>query len=85
MSSTLIQFRTDDDSKLKATSICERLGIDLPTYMRMSISRLIRENGIPFKKLDEEKESREDNHGECDCDIEKRRGARSEAGRPLDL
>ncbi|OUP81543.1 hypothetical protein B5F07_17150 [Lachnoclostridium sp. An169] len=86
MSSTLIQFRTDDDSKLKETSICERLGIDLPTYMRMCISRLIRENGIPFSmKLDEEKKCGEENHGECDCDIEKRRGARSEAGRPLDL
>ena len=59
MSSTLIQFRTDDASKIKASSICERLGIDLPTYMRMCISRLIRENGIPFSmRLDEENESR---------------------------
>ena len=32
MSSTLIQFRTDDASKIKASSICERLGIDLPPY-----------------------------------------------------
>ena len=59
MSSTLIQFRTDDASKIKASSICERLGIDLPTYMRMCISRLIRENGIPFSmKLEEEQESK---------------------------
>ena len=48
MSSSLVQFRTDDAAKLKAIDICEKLGIDLPTYMRMCISRLIQENGIPF-------------------------------------
>ena len=59
MANALIQFRTDDTSKIKAANICERLGIDLPTYMRMCISRLIQENGIPFSmKLDEKSESR---------------------------
>ena len=54
MANSLVQFRTDDESRNKAVSICERLGIDLPTYMRMCISRLIQENGIPFSmKLDE--------------------------------
>lgn len=54
MANSLVQFRTDDTSKIKAIRICERLGIDLPTYMRMCISRLIQENGIPFSmKLDE--------------------------------
>lgn len=48
MANSLVQFRTDDTSKIKAVDICERLGIDLPTYMRMCISRLIQENGIPF-------------------------------------
>ena len=57
--SSLVQFRTDDTAKLKAISICERLGIDLPTYMRLCISRLIQENGIPFSmKLDGEPESK---------------------------
>ena len=59
MASSLVQFRTDDTAKLKAISICERLGIDLPTYMRLCISRLIQENGIPFSmKLDVEPESK---------------------------
>jgi len=49
MASSLVQFRTEDSAKIKAMSICEKLGIDLPTYMRMCISRLIQENGIPFK------------------------------------
>lgn len=48
MANTLIQFRIDENSRIKATSICEKLGIDLQTYMRMCISRLIQENGIPF-------------------------------------
>ncbi len=59
MSSSLVQFRTDDAAKLKAISICEKLGIDLQTYMRMCISRLIQENGIPFSmKLDSEPENK---------------------------
>ena len=48
MANSLIQFRTEEISKIKAITICERLGIDLQTYMRMCISRLIQENGIPF-------------------------------------
>ena len=59
MANSLIQFRTDDTSKIKATDICERLGIDLPTYMRMCISRLIQKNGIPFSmKLEIKPENR---------------------------
>lgn len=48
MANTLVQFRTDEESRIKAITICEKLGIDLQTYMRMCISRLIQENGIPF-------------------------------------
>lgn len=48
MASALVQFRTDTASREKAAQICEKLGIDLQTYMRMCISRLIQENGIPF-------------------------------------
>lgn len=58
MASSLVQFRTEDTMKVKAASICERLGIDLPTYMRMCISRLVQENGIPFSmKLEEKPEN----------------------------
>ena len=32
----------------EAKRICEKLGIDLPTYMRICIARLVQENGIPF-------------------------------------
>ena len=54
MANSLIQFRTEEAVRIKAMEICERLGIDLQTYMRMCISRLIQENGIPFSmKLDD--------------------------------
>lgn len=54
MANTLVQFRAEETSRIKAISICEQLGIDLQTYLRMCISRLIQENGIPFSmKLDE--------------------------------
>ena len=59
MASTLVQFRTEDTSKIKAINICEKLGIDLPTYLRICISRLIQENGIPFSmRLDDSEENK---------------------------
>lgn len=48
MANSLVQFRTEESTRIKAVGICEKLGIDLPTYMRMCISRLVQENGIPF-------------------------------------
>lgn len=59
MANTLVQFRADETSRIKAVGICDRLGIDLQTYLRMCISRLIQENGIPFSmKLEAEQENR---------------------------
>ena len=48
MASTLVQFRADSAAKDTAICICEKLGLDLQSYLRMCISRLIYENGIPF-------------------------------------
>ena len=59
MANSLVQFRTDDVTRLKAAGICEKLGIDLPTYMRICIARLVQENGIPFSmKLDNGEEKK---------------------------
>lgn len=53
MAGTLVQFRTEEHTKLQAISICAQLGIDLPTYLRMCMTRLVQENGVPFSmKLD---------------------------------
>lgn len=48
MPNSLVQFRMDDITRVRAIGICERLGIDLPTYMRMCVAKLIEENGVPF-------------------------------------
>ena len=48
MANSLVQFRTEESTRIKAVNICEKLGLDLPTYMRMCLSRLVQENGIPF-------------------------------------
>lgn len=48
MANTLVQFRTEETTRVKAADICEKLGIDLPTYLRMCMTRLIQENGVPF-------------------------------------
>lgn len=48
MPNNLVSFRVEEDKVKAATNICERLGLDLPTYLRLCISRLIKEDGIPF-------------------------------------
>ena len=48
MANGLVQFRADDVTRAKATVICERLGMDLSTYMRICMAKLVEENGIPF-------------------------------------
>ena len=48
METTFIQFRANALLKQQAQKICDELGIDLPTYLRMSMARLVRENGVPF-------------------------------------
>ncbi len=60
MANSLVQFRADEAARIKASNICEQLGIDLQTYLRICMSRLIQENGIPFlMKLDEKPTNRE--------------------------
>ncbi len=62
MATSLIQFRYEDKNRILANRICEELGIDLQTYMRLALNRLIQENGIPFtmklnQKIDIENDS----------------------------
>lgn len=55
---TLVQLRIDEDSKIKASLICNKLGIDLQTYIRICISKLISNNGIPFDMVLNDNESK---------------------------
>lgn len=58
MASALVQFRTDEAEKLEAIQICEKLGMNLPSYLRMCMSRLVKEQGVPFSmSLISEKEN----------------------------
>ena len=61
MANTLVQFYVEETARIKAVRICEKLGIDLPSYLRMCMLRLIQENGVPFSmKVDEISENRAD-------------------------
>lgn len=48
MASALVQFRTDEAEKIEAIQVCEKLGMNLQSYLRMCMSRLIKEQGVPF-------------------------------------
>ena len=47
----IVQFRVDDELKLEASSIYEKLGIDLSTALRMFMRRSVLVNGIPFSMV----------------------------------
>lgn len=48
MATSVLQFRVDDDLKAQATAVCNNLGIDLPTALRIFMKRTVLVNGIPF-------------------------------------
>ncbi len=48
MANTLVQFRIDDNLRQQANELCLKLGFDLSTYLRMSLTRLVQEQGVPF-------------------------------------
>ena len=48
MANALVQFRADESEKIEAIQICEKLGMSLPAYLRICMSRLIMERGIHF-------------------------------------
>lgn len=48
MANSLVQFRIDDALRQQASDICAKLGLDLSTYLRMSLAKLVQEQGVPF-------------------------------------
>lgn len=48
MANSLIQLRIDEQLKTEATDIYEKLGLDLPTAIRIFLTRSVQEQGIPF-------------------------------------
>ena len=47
----IVQLRVDDELKLQASSIYEKLGIDLSSAIRMFLKRSVMVNGIPFSMV----------------------------------
>ena len=48
MANSLVQFRIDDGLRQEASKLCVKLGLDLSTYLRMSLAKLVQEQGVPF-------------------------------------
>lgn len=48
MANSLVQFRIDDGLRRQANDLCMKLGLDLSTYLRMSLAKLVQEQGVPF-------------------------------------
>ena len=48
MANGLLQLRVDDNLKREATEIYSQLGLDLPTAIRMFLTRSVQVKGIPF-------------------------------------
>lgn len=46
MENTLIKFKVDKTIKMKAFIICKKLGIDIQTYLRICLIKLVDNNGI---------------------------------------
>lgn len=49
MASSVVQIRVDEQLRNEAAEVYEKLGIDLPTAVRMFLKRSVLDNGIPFK------------------------------------
>ena len=49
MSTTTLQIRVEDSLKEQAMALFERLGLDLPTAIRIFLKKSVSENGVPFE------------------------------------
>lgn len=49
MNTTSIQLRVDQNLRDEAQLVCNRLGMDLTTAIRVFLNQLVTENGLPFQ------------------------------------
>jgi len=52
MSTATLQIRIEDNLKEQAVALFERLGLDLPTAVRIFLKKAVSENGVPFEIKD---------------------------------
>lgn len=48
MGKIYVQFQVDEIEWVEAIQILEQLGLNLPSYLRMCVARLVKEKDIPF-------------------------------------
>lgn len=48
MSASVLQIRVDDSLKEQAVALFDRLGLDLPTAVRIFLKKAVSEDGVPF-------------------------------------
>ena len=51
MANGLLQLRIDDTLRKEASDVYSRLGLDLPTAIRMFLTRSVQVHGIPFSMI----------------------------------
>ena len=51
MANGLLQLRIDDTLRKEASDVYSQLGLDLPTAIRMFLTRSVQVRGIPFLSL----------------------------------
>lgn len=52
MSTATLQIRIEDNLKEQAVALFERLGLDLPTAVRIFLKKAVSDNGVPFEIKD---------------------------------
>lgn len=55
MASSLVQVRVDNELKREAIELFDKLGLDISTAIRVFLARAVRDGGIPFSMVLEEK------------------------------
>ncbi len=58
MATSTLQIRVDENLKEQAVSLFDRLGLDLPTAVRIFLRKSVLENGLPFEVKDKPRVSR---------------------------
>ena len=46
-----VQVRVDEDTRKRANEVFERIGLDIPTAIRMFLKQSIESNGLPFQPM----------------------------------
>ena len=46
-----VQVRIDEETRKQANALFERMGLDIPTAIRMFLKQSIESNGLPFQPM----------------------------------